>query len=83
MPRPAARQPHVTAIEMARKEWNARDFRGTMIPGEGDDAHHVVIWGQGAALEALLDTDDQTSRFATLAHRLWDPLLAAAEVGPL
>lgn len=79
----SARQPHATAVELARKKWNPRDFRGTTIPGERDDAHHVVIWGQGAELEALLDTDDQTSRFASLAHRLWDPLLAAAEVNPL
>lgn len=79
----SARQPHVTAIEVARKEWNPRDFRGITIPGEGDDAHHIVIWGQGAGLEALLDTDDQTSQFATLAHGLWDPLLAAAEVNSL
>ncbi|MCL3818984.1 exodeoxyribonuclease V subunit gamma [Aeromicrobium wangtongii] len=79
----SARQPHVTAISVARREWDPRDFRGTMIPGERDDAHHVLIWGQDAPLEDLLDTDDQTSRFATLAHRLWDPLLAAQEVSPL
>jgi exodeoxyribonuclease V gamma subunit len=79
----SARQPHPNAIELARREWDPRDFRGTMIPGERDDAHHVVIWGQDAPLEVLLDTDDPTSRFATLAHRLWDPLLATGQVGPL
>jgi exodeoxyribonuclease V gamma subunit len=76
----SARQPHDTALEVARKEWDPRDFRGTTIPGERDDAHHVVIWGQDAPLEEVIDAD---GRFAGLAHGLWGPLLAVEEVGPL
>jgi exodeoxyribonuclease V gamma subunit len=77
------RQSHAAALGVARKEWDPRDFRGSTIPGDRDDAHHVVIWGQEAPLEAILDRDDETAFFATLAHRLWDPLLAAGEVDAL
>jgi exodeoxyribonuclease V gamma subunit len=76
----SARQPHANAVEAARKAWDPAQLPTFTIPGERDDAHHVVVWGQDAPLEDLVGED---GRFAALAHRLWDPLLAAGEVGPL
>ncbi len=66
---------------MAR-EW----VSGDLVPGEQDDPEHLEVWGPGAAVSMLLGTAPvpgetgpgwagETSRFAVLARRLWDPLL--------
>ncbi len=70
-------------ISRAAGEWESSD----RFPGEQDDPEHVHVWGQWASLGRLLTLppgDDETgpgwpeerSRFAVLARRLWDPILA-------
>ncbi|AXT85112.1 exodeoxyribonuclease V subunit gamma [Aeromicrobium sp. A1-2] len=75
---------HTAALAAARGEWDERTLRNNVrIPGESDDAHHGLVWGPGAPLEALLDRGDAGSQFASLAHRLWDPLLAIERLDSL
>ncbi|MDD9206507.1 exodeoxyribonuclease V subunit gamma, partial [Georgenia sp. 10Sc9-8] len=68
------------ALENATREWNA----GFDRTGE----HHVLCWGEGAALGDILGTptaaeqvwwpEDRT-RLGVLARRVWEPLLAHEE----
>lgn len=65
------------------REWRS----GDRFPGEQDDPEHIEVWGPAAPTSALLSgrpagdecgpgwAADETSRFALLARRLWDPLL--------
>jgi exodeoxyribonuclease V gamma subunit len=58
---------------------------GGMFPGTGADRHHVQVWGADAPFTvwteqaARADEPDlgERSRFGTLAHRFWHPLLEA------
>lgn len=63
-------------------QWVSND----QFPGEQDDPEHLEVWGPGTTVSMLLGTapapdetgpgwTDETSRFAVLARRLWDPLL--------
>jgi exodeoxyribonuclease V gamma subunit len=59
-----------------RNEWTGRWFRGQHIEGERDDDAHVRIWGPDASLSRLFE-GGESHEFATLAQRLWEPLLDA------
>jgi exodeoxyribonuclease V gamma subunit len=85
----AARRCAGTAIEEARAD-AAKTWTGTTFPGDnGDDAVRLVH-GTNLPFERLWDiaplADEdwapETSRFALLARRVWDPLLGAEVVGP-
>ncbi|MCW2838801.1 MAG: recC [Aeromicrobium sp.] len=77
-------QLHSDALDAARREWDeGQDRNGNIWLREAHDAHHGVIWGLGAPLEALLDAPDASASFAVLAQRLWDPLLAFERVDVL
>ncbi|MCK6210145.1 exodeoxyribonuclease V subunit gamma [Georgenia sp. EYE_87] len=68
------------ALENATREWNGGFDRS--------DEHHVICWGEGAALADILGTpteaeqtwwpEDRT-RLGVLARRVWEPLLAHEE----
>jgi exodeoxyribonuclease V gamma subunit len=77
------------AVERARVEW-----LGGTYDGENADEAHRVVWGERAPLSALLaepapaderadEWPDDGSRFAALARRLWEPLLAAETLDTL
>jgi exodeoxyribonuclease V gamma subunit len=67
---------------VADKEWNPYS---SSFPGENADAAHRFVWGEQAALDALLgaprpgeEHDGETTRLGALALRLWTPILKAA-----
>jgi len=68
------------ALENATREWNGGFDR--------DDEHHVVCWGEGAALADIAGTPtraeqawwpEDCTRLGVLARRVWEPLLAHEE----
>ncbi len=70
-------------LHLAGLEWNSTD----RFAGEQDDPEHIHVWGRYAPLSGLLSPPpaagesgagwaEERSRFAVLARRLWDPLLA-------
>lgn len=77
-------QLHTDSLDAARREWDeGQDRDGNRWLREAHDAHHGLIWGLGAPLEALLDAKDASASFAVLSQRLWDPLLAIERVDVL
>jgi exodeoxyribonuclease V gamma subunit len=71
------------ALDAARRAWDDRF-------GDGTDRHLRYVLGPDAGFDALLAAEatahergwsDDAGRFALLARRLWDPLLAAEDLG--
>ncbi|MGA8852536.1 MAG: exodeoxyribonuclease V subunit gamma, partial [Aeromicrobium sp.] len=62
----------------AAAEWNDRFARnGRLMEGENAKDHHRQVWGRGAPYEILLDAPPALD-LATLAERLWRPIVDAA-----
>jgi exodeoxyribonuclease V gamma subunit len=68
------------ALADAAREWAA----GTYQFGEQGDDHHVLVWGEDAALRDVAGTPDaeeatwwpqEGTRLGVLARRVWEPLL--------
>jgi len=69
----------VEPFEAAAREWVTDPNNSYGITGEDTDPFHVLVWGEGAALESLVDAG-----LPALAERLWGPLLRhAPRVKPL
>jgi exodeoxyribonuclease V gamma subunit len=69
----------VSAVALARREWETDPYHAWGIEGEDADAYHRRAYGDRAPLEVLLDAG-----LTTYAWQVWEPLLTGAEkVGPL
>jgi exodeoxyribonuclease V gamma subunit len=83
----ARNRPVAVALRDAERDWTTGRF-----PGEQADREHAITWGTDPPLDVLLAERpaedeqgwvqangwaDDDSRFAVLARRLWQPLLAA------
>ena len=73
------------ATDAAAKEWNGRF-------GDGTDRHLIYVHGPAPRFEPLLATGPrpdearwypEPTRFGVLSRRLWTPLLANEQVGPV